>query len=62
MVDKRYIPWLAGLGLVACSLVPALAIHARDAEHQSHSEWSESLARDIHAQVKAGLAEGAVGM
>lgn len=62
MVDKRYFPLMAGLGLAAASIFPAMASHARDAKHQQHAEWSETLARDIKAQVKIGLAEGAVGM
>ena len=62
MIDQRYVPWLAGLGLVAASFVPALAIHARDTERESRSEWSDTLVRNIRAEVKAGLAEGAVGM
>ncbi len=62
MIDKRYVPWLAGLGLVAGSFVPALAIHARDAEHEMTSEWRDTLLQNIMSEVKAGLAEGAVGM
>lgn len=62
MIDKRYVPYLAGLGLIAASFVPTMAIHARDTDQEINAEWSETLARDIEKQVKASLAEAAVDM
>ncbi|VWX59204.1 hypothetical protein [Sphingorhabdus sp. 109] len=62
MVEKRYFPLLAGLGLVAASLVPTMVVHAQDTDHQQEKEGSETLARVIKPQVEAGMAEGAVGM
>ena len=63
MIDRHLIPLLAGLGLVAGSFLPAMAIRAHDAKHSDNDvEWSEALARNVKAQVKAGLAQGAIGM
>ncbi|AMO72525.1 hypothetical protein [Sphingorhabdus sp. M41] len=62
MVDKRYFPLIAVLGLVAASVWPAMASDAQDVKNQQHAAWSETLASDIKAQVKLGSAEGAEGM
>ncbi|WP_373491416.1 hypothetical protein, partial [Parasphingorhabdus sp.] len=62
MIDRRHFPLFAGLGLVAVSLWPVTAIHAQDPEHGNDKIWSEKLASDIKAQVKTGMAAGAVGM
>ncbi|MEL6875416.1 MAG: hypothetical protein AAGM33_08035, partial [Pseudomonadota bacterium] len=52
----------AAVAGLAASLLPLAAGQAHDGKHKFDKEWSENLAKEIHAKVHAGLAKGAVGM
>lgn len=62
MIDKRNFRLMAASGFAAALILPAMASHAHDTRTHRDKECSETLARDIKIQVKAGMAKAAVGM